>query len=83
MPQWYYQFAKIVGCISLVWLAYIDFEENKLLTAAVSGIAAVILNPFFEIAFLNETWNLVYLFLAIWLVLWSIIEHWLQLQEED
>ena len=68
----YSHLIKIVVSICFVLFAYTEFNADKLLTSALSGISAIILNPFFEIPFLSESWNIIYLLLAIGLVLWVI-----------
>jgi hypothetical protein len=78
MPYGYYQFIRIAGCAGFAYLAYIEFEENKVITGILCVAAAILLNPIFKIHFERKLWNEIDIVLAAALILWLIIDLYLQ-----
>lgn len=74
VPYGYFQFVRIAGCIGFCWLAYIEHEEKKSITAILSIVCAILLNPIFKIHFARKTWNNIDISIAVFLGLWVIFD---------
>lgn len=78
MPYGYYQFIHIAGCLGFAYLAYIEFENKNSITGLLCVAAAILLNPIAKVHFKRPIWNEIDLILAIALLIWLIIDLYLQ-----
>lgn len=83
MPYGYYQFIRIFGCIGFSYLAYIEFEENKIVTFILCVAAAILFNPIAKIYLERKLWNKIDIVVAILLVIWIIIDAILLLKKQE
>lgn len=68
MPYWYYQVVRLLGTAGMAYLAWEDYQIGKKQYALVYGIAALLLNPFYKIAFGRTMWNTLDILFALYLL---------------
>lgn len=74
VPYGYFQFIRIAGCIGLAYLAYFEFEANKMPTGVLCVAGAILLNPVYKIHFVRSLWNTIDLIMAALLIIWIVID---------
>jgi hypothetical protein len=74
---------KIAGCIGFIWLGYIEFKEDKLLTVAFTLFGVVLLNPIYPMDLNLGIQNEIYLLTAIILLIWSISDLFKPPRQQD
>lgn len=74
VPYGYFQFVRIAGCIGFCYLAYKEFEEDRVISGILSVTCIILLNPVFKIHFTRKTWNNIDLIIAIGLLVWLCYE---------
>ena len=72
-----------ISFIGFVLIGYIEFKEYKFVSFVLAIVGAFLLNPYFEMPFRIDTWNLIYLILAIILVIWCVIDLFTVPPKED
>lgn len=73
VPYGYFQIVRLVGCALFCWLAYLEYQEKKIITTALCIGCALLLNPIVKVYFKRDVWNNIDLVIAIALVVWMII----------
>ena len=74
VPYGYFQFIRIAGFLGFSYLAYREFKEKREITGIFSVVCAILLNPIFKIYFTRRIWNNIDLFIAIALIIWTVLE---------
>ena len=67
LPYGYYQFLRIAGTISFLFLAY--QSRDNLIFKIIWIVSAILLNPIFKIYFTKPTWNIIDFILAFILII--------------
>jgi len=57
MPYWYYQLLRIISMIGFILICYNDYNNKKIITSFVFGIAAILFNPLEKISLGKVTWK--------------------------
>ena len=78
VPYGYFQFIRIAGCIGFIYLAWVEFKENRIVTGIFSAACAILLNPVFKIYFTRKLWNDIDVVIAVLLLIWVIFDLYLQ-----
>lgn len=73
MPYGYYIFVRYVAMIAFVWMAYKYYQTQKKELAFSFGALAFLFQPFVKIALGRVIWNIVDVFVAVFLLylLWK------------
>ena len=74
MPYGYFQMVRLVGCALFVWLAYLEYKENRIITTALCVGCALLFNPIVKVYFKRDLWNDIDVIISIGLVVWIIID---------
>lgn len=74
VPYDYFQFVRIGGFIGFLYLAYLEFQEERPLTGLASAACAILLNPLYKITFKRDLWNTIDVIIAGLLLLWIIVD---------
>lgn len=74
MPYGYFQIVRLISCALFCWLAYIEYQEKRIVTTAVSIGLALLLNPIAKVHFKRQIWNNIDLIIAIALVIWIVVD---------
>jgi len=83
MPYWYYQLVRFVSMLSFLYLAYVEYEENKQKNIAVVWVEkqtkytplflyialAILFQPFIKIALGRNIWNIVDVIVSVFLLI--------------
>lgn len=83
MPYWYYQLVRFISMIAFLYLAYVEYEENKEKNIAVGWTdtktkytplflylaLAILFQPFIKIALGRELWNIIDVLVGLALLL--------------
>jgi len=73
MPYGYYQFIRISGFISFLYLAY--QSKAKPFFVVIWIFSAILINPFLKIYFTKFTWNIIDVIWAMLLILSNFYKH--------
>ncbi len=83
MPYWYYQIVRFISMLAFLYLAYIEYEENKQKNIAVGWTdtktkytslflylaLAILFQPFMKFAFGRTIWNIIDVIVAVGLLI--------------
>lgn len=68
MPYGYYMFVRFITMVLGVYLAYVEFKEERSLMGVVWIAVAILFQPFFKIALGRTLWNVVDVIVAIFAI---------------
>ena len=68
MPYWYYQIIRLSATAGFCYLAYLSYKNNEKVTPFLYAFSAILLNPFVKIYFKKQTWNIIDVILAVFLI---------------
>lgn len=74
MPYGYFQFIRIAGAIGFGYLCYSEFQQQRSITGLLCALCTILLQPVFKIHFTREIWNKIDVIIAIFLLIWTIID---------
>lgn len=83
MPYWYYQLVRFISMLAFLYLAYVEYEENKQKNIAVVWVEkrtkytplflyiflVILFQPFEKFAFGKIIWNVIDIVIALFLLL--------------
>jgi hypothetical protein len=72
VPYGYFQFVRISGCLGFLYLAWIELENERIITGIPCIVSGILLNPIFKIHFTRNIWNKIDLAMAGFLFIWLL-----------
>jgi hypothetical protein len=74
MPFWYFQLIRIGATLVFAYLAIRDYNNHIRITPIIYGVAVIMFNPIFKVAFHRNEWNIIDIVFGVILLISIFLE---------